>query len=158
MIYLRLAHYGDLPLIMAWRSNPLNWHGFFTQKEPLEWKEHLSWYSNRNQGWRELIITLVEDSIPRDIGLITIGQLDHWSPEIGVIIGETSLWNKGYGTEAINLALNWLREYSKEHRHVVGSHSTILDNNKPSIKAFKKCGFKYLGKAREGESWYQRQL
>ena len=111
MIILREATKADLPLIMAWRSNPLCYSGFYQQTEPLKWDEHINWWQSRNQDWREFIIIYET----RDVGIVTIGQLDHWSPEIGYFVGEVSLWGKGIGKQAVSLALDWLREYGKEY-------------------------------------------
>ena len=152
MIFLRLMNEGDLPLIMAWRSNPLIYQGFFSQKEPLRWEEHKNWWASR-KNWREFIIVLVEDTEMRDVGVVTIGQLDHWSPEVGYFVGNPSDWGKGYGKEGVKLALEWLKKHGKEY-----AHTTILDNNTRSIRLIESLGFKKLGKAREGESWYQKRL
>lgn len=85
--------------------------------------------------------------------MVTIGQMEHWSPEIGYYIGEVSLWGKGIGKEAVKLALDYLHQNGKEY-----CHTTILDNNERSIRLVKSLGFEYLGPAREGESWYQKKL
>ena len=153
MIILRDATQADLPLIMAWRSHPLNYQGFYQQKEPLKWQEHIDWWESRNKDWWEFVIVLIEGTQMRDIGVLTIGQLDHWCPEIGYFIGETSLWGKGLGKQAVILALDWLKEHGKEY-----CHTTILDNNARSIRLVKSLGFEKLGQAREGESWYQKRL
>jgi len=94
----------------------------------------------------------------RPIGVVTIGQLDHWSPEIGYFIGETTLWGKGLGTEAVQMGIEWIMEYSKTHRHISGIHTTIKDDNIGSIKLIKKLGFKKGMKARNGEHYYFRGL
>jgi len=138
---------------MAWRSNPLIFQGFYSQKEPLTWEEHIEWWHSRNQDWRMFIICLKEETDIREIGLVSIGQLDHWSPEIGYFIGEISLWGKGYGGEAVKLACEWLKTKGKQY-----THTTILDNNERSIRLIKSLGFEYLGKARKEESWYQKKL
>jgi len=153
MLFLRYANESDLPLIMAWRSNPLCYAGFYQQKKPLRWEEHYSWWHSRNKDWREFMIVLAEGIVMREVGIVTIGQLDHWSPEIGYYIGEVSLWGKGFGKEAVSLALDWLKEHGKEY-----CHTTIMDDNERSIQLIKSLRFEYLGKAREGESWYQRRL
>ena len=153
MLFLRKANEADLPLIMSWRSNPLVYQGFYSQRKPLEWAEHYQWWESRNKDWREFIIVLIEGTHMREIGIVTIGQLDHWSPEIGFFIGEVSLWGRGIGKKAVSLGLDWLKEYGKEY-----CHTTILDDNKRSIRLIKSLGFTRLGKARENESWYQKRL
>ena len=152
-IILRDATDSDLPLIMAWRSTEKIYQGFYTQKSPLVWHEHLSWWKSRPSSWKQFIITLIQGTHVRDIGVVTIGQLDHWSPEIGYFIGEVSLWGSGLGKQAVSLGLEWLKKNGKKF-----CHTTILDDNIRSIKLIKSLGFKKFGKAREGESWYQKKL
>lgn len=153
MIFLRKATDSDLPIIMAWRSNPLLFSGFYTQTTPLSWEEHLKWWQSRNKDWRHFIIVLVEDMIMRDVGVVTVGQLDHWSPEIGYFVGEVSLWGKGVGKKAVSLALDWLKEKGYKY-----AHTTAPTSNIRSIKLLEGLGFKYLGKAREKEQWMQKSL
>lgn len=149
MIYLRKAVEADLPLIMAWRNNPLVYQGFYAQRQSLKWEEHYSWWMSRNKDWREFIIVF-ED---RDVGVVTLGQLDHWSPEIGYFVGETTLWGQGVGKEAVRLGLEWLKEYGREY-----CHTTVLKDNLRSIRLLRSLGFKYLGQARENEIWMQKKL
>ncbi len=138
---------------MAWRSNPLVYAGFYQQREPLKWEEHKNWWDSRNRDWREFIIVLVEDIEMRDVGVVTIGQLDHWSPEVGYFLGNPIDWGKGYGKEAVSQALGWLRRQGKEY-----CHTTVLKSNKRSLNLLLGLGFEILGKAREGEVWLQKKL
>lgn len=155
MITLRSVADFDLRLIFEWRNNPLVYEGFYQQNKPLEWGEHRNWLASRNKDWRILMVCM---DYSFHIGVVTIGQLDHWCPEIGLYLGETSLWGRGYGTCALRLAIKWLQGYAETHRHIVGIHSTILNKNKASIAIFTKCEFKRLGVARKDESWYNRTL
>ena len=150
---LRLITEADLPLILAWRSNPLCYQGFVTQKSPLVWEEHLSWWRGRNQDWRTFLVLVIEDDVERPVGLVNIGQLDHWSPELGYTIGEVSLWGKGIGKEAVRLGMEWLKSHGKQY-----CHTTIRDDNKRSIRLIKSLGFTKLGRAREGESWWHKKI
>jgi len=149
LIKLRNATEDDLELMMAWRSNPLVYQGFYQQMKPLDWGEHLKWWQSRNKDWRTLII----EYEGRSIGVVTLGQLDHWNPEIGYYIGEVSLWGNGLGKQAVGLALDWLRSEGFEY-----THTTVLKNNTRSMKLLKGLGFVVMGKAREGEVWMQRKL
>ncbi len=150
-LILRPAHEGDWPLILAWRSSPLVYQGFYRQTEPLTWEEHVAWFRNRPSSWRTFIVLYGETVRP--VGTVTIGQLEHWSPEIGYHMGEVSLWGKGIGKEAVQLAMDYVRGYGREY-----CHTTILDSNKRSIRLIKALGFEYLGVARKGESWWQKKL
>jgi len=148
-IRLRLAREEDYPLTMAWRSNPLVYKGFYQQEEPLIWEGHIAWYGSRNKDWRSFIVIYEE----RPVGCITIGQLDHWQPEIGWYIGEVSLWGKGVGREAVNLGLEYLKSLGYE-----SCHTTILKDNMRSLQLAKSLGFKESGDARDGEIWVVIQL
>jgi len=169
-VLLREATETDLELMMAWRSNPLVYQGFYTQDKPLTWEEHLNWWRSRNKDWRTFII-LIQDQMThadisyedglwrkRCVGVVNVGQLDHWSPEVGYYVGEVTLWGKGIGKEAVRLALEWIKNYGKDHTHITGIHTTIPDNNEKSIRLIKSLGFEYLGPARPGESWWQKKL
>lgn len=149
MISLCEATQNDWELMIAWRSDPDIYQGFYTQKKPLVWEEHVSWIKSRNKDWRTFII-IYDD---RRVGTVTIGQLDHWSPEIGYYVGEKSLWRKGVGRAAVSLGLEYIRNYGREY-----VHTTILDSNERSIKLIKGLGFERLGPARPGESWYHVKL
>ena len=154
-MYLRDLEEKDYPLIMAWRSNPLVYSGFYSQKGPLEWKGHVKYHTTRNSDWRTFIIEVTEDDVTRPVGVLNIGQLDNWKPELGVWIGEVALWGRGIGMVALRYAIDWikLRQYPYQ---VIGA--TILDNNERSIRLFKSMGFVRICKAREGESEYEYRL
>jgi RimJ/RimL family protein N-acetyltransferase len=149
MITLRRTTEDDLELVMAWRSNPIVFDGFYSQTKPLEWGEHVHWFRSRNQDWRNFII----EYNGRDVGILTIGQLDHWSPEIGYAIGEVSLWGHGVGKDAVKLALDYIRDHGRDY-----CHTTVLKRNQRSISLLKSLGFVESGDAREGEIWLRKKL
>ncbi len=174
-LILREAGYADLPLMMAWRSNAEIYKGFYQQIRPLTWDEHYNWFCSRNQDWRTLIVFCEDGStyqspinvdgtefetIPlrRPIGVVTLGQLDHWSPEIGYYIGEIGLWGKGVGTEAVRLGIEWVRGYASNHTHVTHIHTTVKDDNIASQKIMRELGFKKGMEARGGEHYWIRKL
>jgi RimJ/RimL family protein N-acetyltransferase len=149
MISLRTATDADLPLMFKWRNQPEVYEGFYSQKEPLTWGEHRNWWYSRPSSWKTFIV--YNDEIP--IGVINLGQLEHWSPEIGWYIGEIDEWGKGYGTEAVRQALLWLKEQGYEY-----CHTTIKWDNNRSIRLAWNLGFESLCAAREGEMWLTNDL
>ena len=150
LVTLRAATLDDLPLMMAWRSNPIVYKGFYSQTEPLRWDEHMQWFLSRPSTWRTFIVLYAG----RPVGVVNLGQTEHWSCEIGYYLGEVSLWGSGIGKEAVRLGLKYAKEImGKEY-----CHTTIKDDNERSIKLVKSLGFECLGKAREGKSWYQKKL
>jgi len=150
-VSLRKATNNDLELMLKWRNDLSISQGFYSQRNGhvISWTEHIAWWQSRNQDWRTFII----EYKGKPVGIVTIGQLDHWSPEIGFYVGKTSLWNKGIGKKAVMFGLEYIRNYGREY-----AHTTVLNNNERSIRLLKGLGFEILGPARPGESWYQVKL
>lgn len=72
------------------------------------------------------------------IGTCTIfHNHDHKTAEIGLMIGETSLHNKGFGSEAIGLLAQFCCDDLGVRKVTAGLYAT----NEGSLKAFLKSGF-----------------
>ncbi len=152
MVKLRSVTEMDLPLIFTARSNPDIYQGFYSQKSPLKWEEHYNWWHSRPSSWKSFIIYLDDESV-RPVGLINIGQMEHWSPELGWTLFAVSDWGKGYAKEAVKLAFDYLK--SKNYQWC---HTTIKMDNERSIHLAWKLGFQVIGGAREGELWLTKEL
>jgi RimJ/RimL family protein N-acetyltransferase len=154
-VLLRRADDGDMALVMSWRSNPdVYKNHFYTQQKPLTWREHKAWWQGRNKDWHEFIIEICDGDFEwRPVGMVTVGQLDNYSPEVGYAIGEVTLWGKGVVTQAVFLVIQWLK--NKGYKHL---HTTILDSNKASQRVTQKLGFKKVCPARDGESRWELKI
>ena len=148
MLNLREATDQDLDFYFLVRNDPEVFSGFYSQKKPLTYPEHCNWWHGRNQDWRKFIIEL--DGI--SIGILNIGQMDHWSPEIGYAL-MPEYWGQGHGSEAVKTALNWLKSRGYGY-----CHTTVLKNNERSLNLLKRLGFEILGDAREGEIWLTKRI
>jgi RimJ/RimL family protein N-acetyltransferase len=149
MIELRnAANEADKDFYFKVRNDPKVWPGFYTQRAPLTEEEHMNWWYSRNKDWMKLIIE--NDRVP--IGILNIGQMDHWSPEVGYAI-LSEHWGKRYGTDAVKNALNWLKSRGYGY-----CHTTVLKTNERSMKLLKRLGFTVLGDARPGEVWLTTTL
>ena len=156
-ITLREATVNDLELILAWRSIPAIYEGLYQQSKShrhLNWNEHWNWWNSPYRSTWKIFIVEMNDTILRDIGYINIGQLDSWKPQIAVVIGELGLWGQGYGTEAVNLGCNWLKDNGYE-----AVWTTVLKSNLGSIRLFEKAGFtRGTNDGREGEWEYEKRF
>lgn len=81
-----------------------------------------------------------------------IGQIDlikiDWVNRVatlGIVIGTKDYLNKGYGTEAINLLLDFV--FNRLNLHKLDLE--VRAYNERAIKCYKKCGFKEEGRIRE---------
>jgi RimJ/RimL family protein N-acetyltransferase len=147
---LRPAIDEDNLLLFMWRNDPEISKNFYSQQDARQITpiEHLKWWKSRNTDWRTYII--VHNG--KSVGVLTFGQLDSWRSDIGIYIGDKSLWGCGIGKDALTKGLAIL---AITHKY---AGATILDKNERSKRLFMACGFERIGIARDGESQYQKKL
>jgi len=99
------------------------------------------------------IIDIEADKLIGNVGLIGINHM-HQSAEIGIFIGDKKYWDRGFGTEALCLLLDFSFK-------TLNLHSIILrtyDFNKRAIACYEKVGFRKIGEARDalryGMEWH----
>lgn len=141
----------DMLQIWKWRQDPKVFSGLYTQSienRSLSWEEHSKWWT-KHSHWKRFIIRV--DGV--SVGWLYISLLEYWSPEIGLGIGETSMWGKGIAKQALLLALQYLRDNGYRY-----THTTILDANIRSQKLFESCGYHKGERSRPGESWWFKDL
>ena len=73
-----------------------------------------------------------------------VNQTDK-AAKVGIVIGEKDYWNQGYGTEALQLLLEYGFQILNYHNIMLGVYSY----NKRAIKCYEKVGFKVVGRRRE---------
>ena len=78
------------------------------------------------------------------IGLERISPTNHHAM-FGIVIGEKSHWEKGYGTEATRLILDY--GFSQLNLHRIWSGAIAF--NERSIRLHKKVGFREEGRQRK---------
>jgi len=90
------------------------------------------------------IRTLDGDTCIGSVGLceFNYGASAAW---VGIGIGDSDYWGKGYGTDAMKIILRYAFEELNLHR----VNLTVFDYNKRAIRSYEKCGFKYEGVQRE---------
>jgi RimJ/RimL family protein N-acetyltransferase len=120
----------DLELMLAWRNNPKIYKYLNSKNNKLSWEHHYNWYKNLKNAEYYMIIF---DN--RRIGIVNVINLDKEYPELGVIIGETSLWGKGKGSEAVKLLIDDL--HRRGYRKLC---ATTNKKNKGSNKIWNKFG------------------
>ena len=155
-VVLRLATEDDYGLMLKWRNDPEIMRACYSQKDghKISWSEHLNWIKSRNQDFRIYMIWAGEDeNILQRVGVINLGQLDHWEPEHGILIGEKSFWGKGIAPQATLLMHEKLKSWGYEYVRL-----TIMDNNHKTVGYLTSMGFKRVGEARPGESLYRLKL
>ena len=99
------------------------------------------------------IRTLAEDKLIGEIGLDVV----NWSGRdafVGLGIGETDYWSKGYGTDVMNVLLR----YAFTEINLKRVTLTVFEYNPRAIRSYEKAGFRHEGRLRrllnrEGRRW-----
>jgi RimJ/RimL family protein N-acetyltransferase len=100
--------------------------------------------SNLSKDHNYSIIDLETEELIGNCGFMDIDHINQTS-EIGIFIGNKKIWNKGYGTEALSLLIDYGFKALNLHNIIL----KVYEYNKGAIKSYEKIGFKYIGKRRE---------
>lgn len=81
------------------------------------------------------------------IGTVILRQIDllNGTASLGISIEQREVWGKGYGTEAVKLAVDF--GFRFKNLHNISLYTTSF--NTRAIRAYEKAGFKLFGKRRE---------
>ena len=92
------------------------------------------------------IVTLDKDKL---IGTVGLEHIDHvnMTATLGIFIGDEKEREKGYGTEAIKLIL----DYGFNYLNLNNIKLDVIEFNERAIACYKKCGFKEYGRRRKCE-------
>ncbi len=112
-------------------------HQIYTLQKEKEFLENISENSFA-------IILKENDKLIGNCGLIDIEHVTR-KAELGIFIGEKDCWNKGYGTEAIKLLLDYSFNLLNLHNIML----EVFSFNKRAINCYKNIGFKEIGRRRE---------
>lgn len=81
------------------------------------------------------------------IGTVCLERIDYInrSATLGIFIGDKSGRNKGFGTEAIKIIL----EYGFRYLNLNSIKLDLMEFNERALACYKKCGFKEYGRRRK---------
>ena len=148
-IRLRAIERSDLSRYFEWLNDPEVIEGLWHYL-PLSTDDEAGWFEKMRQqeaGQRPLAIEIHEDQAWRLVG--NVGLMDvQWtnrSAELGIFIGDKSLWDKGYGTEAVELMLEHAFDTLNLHRVFL----RVFATNERAHRCYQKAGFILEGTLRQ---------
>ena len=149
-VTLRPVKRGDLPYFLEWFNDPeimqyLNMYLPMTEMAEEKYIEELG--TTRARTDAAFVIEVVEGDSTKPIGTIGlhgIDSKDHCAT-FGIAIGNKDYWNKGYGTEAARLIINYGFEQLNLHR----INSGAVAFNERSIRMHINIGFTEEGRWRK---------
>lgn len=146
---LRPPERGDLPQFVAWLNDPEVRQGLLIYL-PLSMAQEEAWFENvlkRPPEEHPLVIEIRQGDGWRMIGNCGVHLID-WknrSAELGIFIGEKSLWDQGYGTEAMRLLLRHGFETLNLNRLAL----EVFETNPRAMRSYEKAGFVLEGRKRQ---------
>jgi RimJ/RimL family protein N-acetyltransferase len=146
---LREVRRSDLANFLQWFNDPevtqyLSMSLPMTEMAEEKWVEGLA---ERAGTHAHFVIVALDDSteIPiGTIGLDTINNKDH-NAAFGIAIGDKDYWNKGYGTEAARLIIDY--GFGELNLHRINSN--VYEFNERSRRMHLRVGFIEEGRQRE---------
>lgn len=108
-------------------------------------KKYLSMDSNQSESH----FMIVDNESDKTIGSTALMDIDYINrtATLGVFIGDKDFWGKGYGSDAINLILDF--GFNIHNLNNIKLH--VYDYNERAIKCYEKLGFKVVGRLRESK-------
>lgn len=148
-IRLRGAERSDLEKFVEWVNDPEVTAGL-TLFLPMSSVDEEKWFEGvmqRPQEQKPLVIDMKDGDGWCLIGNSSFFDFD-WvarSAEVGIMIGEKSVWNQGYGTEVMTLLLR--HGFKTLNLNRIYLH--VYAKNERAIRTYEKVGFVHEGRKRQ---------
>ena len=115
---------------------------------PVSESDHGAWIEKMMRKHTDLVIFVVEENEGKKaIGTCQLFNINwvHRNAELKIRIGDTKSLDKGYGSEAVSMLTRFGFNDLNLHR----IYLQVFASNQRAVNAYKKCGFKQEGVARE---------
>jgi len=146
-LYLRPPTKDDLPYLTRW-INDQRVTRFLKTSVPMSEAAEAAWLEGLDGGKdRNIILVIVDKATGKPIGTMGLHRID-WKDRratTGTMIGDRRYWEKGYGSEAKMLLLNYAFNTLNLHKICSGA----IAFNARSIGYSKKCGYKEEGRLKQ---------
>ena len=148
-IRLRQAEHADLPTFVGWLNDPEVRHGI-QMHLPMSMAREEAWFEEmlkRPLDTQILVIEAKKGKSWATIGTCGFHNIDTrvHSSEVGILIGDKTYWNKGYGTETMRLLL----KHGFETLNLNRIDLMVYEDNPGALRAYEKAGFVLEGRLRQ---------
>lgn len=148
-VRLRAVERTDLPRFVQWLNDPDVIPGLLIVT-PMSMAQEERWFDRMLSGPAEEAPLVIEANLEN--GWTPIGNLGlhriSWrerEAELGIFIGEKTVWNQGLGGDALRLLLDYGFNKLNLNRIFLRVHA----NNPRAIRSYEKVGFIHEGRLRE---------
>lgn len=135
-----------IPTYQRW-INDLEVARFVGRVRPYSEEDETRWFDAILRAEDAVHFTIYEMTDQRPIGTIALHPINHadGNAVLGILIGESTLHGKGYGTEAVRLICDY-------GFNALGLHNimlTLVDFNQRALRAYIQAGFREIGRRRQ---------
>lgn len=136
----------EMETVLRWFNDP-EVTNFLQFTSPVNRIREKEWYERLYADNTQVVVGIRLKRSHRYIGNCGLHAIDslHRKAEAGIAIGEKDCWGKGYGTEAMELLLDYGFDTLNLHRIFL----RVYDFNKRAMGSYKKIGFKQEGTYRD---------
>jgi RimJ/RimL family protein N-acetyltransferase len=133
----------ELKLFVRWFKDKIVMKHIYNDYSGITLESEKRWYKQHKKSPRGVVFGIRIRKGRKLIGSISLKNIDRVNnnAEYGIIIGDKKSWNKGYGTEASKLLLN----FGFGTMNLESIYLKCNEHNHGAIKAYKKAGFKKQG-------------
>lgn len=148
-VRLRGAERSDLDKFVQWINDPEVTAGL-SLFLPMSSVDEEKWFDKvmeRPQEEKPLVVDMKEGEGWRMIGNSSFFNFD-WvarAAEVGIMLGDKTIWNQGYGTEVMSLLLR----HGFETLNLNRIYLRVIAENKRAIRTYEKAGFAHEGRMRQ---------
>jgi RimJ/RimL family protein N-acetyltransferase len=154
----------DLPSFVKWLNDPEVKQGLLIY-QPISQAGEESWFESMIKRPTDEQVLGIEvrlsggkenglgahpgEELWKLIGSLAFDNID-WrnrSAEFGIMLGDKTYWNRGYGTEAVRLLVK--HGFNTLNLNRIYLH--VFENNPRAIRAYEKAGFVHEGRLRQAE-------
>jgi len=144
-IYLSPRNVEDVEVFTEWMNdfNVTDYIGRSHQTMTLHEEKAFLEKVDRNKS----VFIIVDLQTDKVIGTVGLHDIDHIyrTATLGIFIGDEAYRSKGYGTEAIQLIL----DFGFNYLNLNNIDLALMEFNERALKCYKKCGFKEIGRRRK---------
>ncbi len=145
-IYLRGMLEEDLNVYGEWIDNPEVTYYMEMGAKPYSAQDKAALYKEATDCNEAVVCVIVEKSTGKPVGTIGL-YLIQWicrRAQFRILIGDSQVWDKGYGTEATKLVV----KYGYERLNLETIYLGVNEENLRAIRSYEKAGFVHEGRQR----------
>ncbi len=146
-VNLRPVEQADLPVLYQWVNDP-ELRGLIGETRPASQAGMETYLKRIEEDSHRVWLMIVERATQQVVGEAGLLRMfpDWRTTDLSMIIGDKAARGKGYGSEAMQLLLDYAFGYLNFHRVAIG----VVGSNTRALRFYEKAGFKREGIQRDG--------